>query len=361
MEHWVPPGERELRQWRAELPRLNGIEGLAVIDPSVPGWAEQAARQIHEQGFCAVASVVEASALQAVSLQSERLIEAVLQQDRYNGVNGPFRYSLGGCLATGACLHLPEWAALVDLPRVEAVLGAVWGSLWYNLYGADGNFSLPGSGYQPLHSDMAAATKREVDTAGRVVAVLPVGELERPGRTYTAHNHKVFWDPHGRVSIRQLPCPDICVNIPLSGFSQTNGPTRLIPGTHLSASPIPTLAEEPDWMRFSTPCPLPPGAAIFRDPRVWHGGTPNVSEDARVMLAYLYAAPWVKPASRVLMPPCVYKGLSSRAQDLCRSMVGGDDHGPEGGGSGGGAAWGDLRPGLSVDADHAMSDESVHR
>lgn len=36
-------------------------------------------------------------------------------------------------------------------------------------------------------------------------------------------------------------------------------------------------------MQFSTLCPLPAGAAIFRDNRCWHGGTPNLSERFRAL------------------------------------------------------------------------------
>ena len=67
------------------------------------------------------------------------------------------------------------------------------------------------------------------------------------------------------------------------------------------------------------------------DPRTWHGGTPNVDPDGsiRIMLAHLYSAPWWHSPPRPLMPPSVFAGLSERGQELCRSLVGGDDIGPE--------------------------------
>ena len=88
---------------------------------------------------------------------------------------------------------------------------------------------------------------------------------ERAGRSYERSGG--YHDPSGRISVRDLPCPDVCVNLPLGGFTRTNGPPRLIAGSHHWTAPIPSLAEEPEWMRLSTPCPLPLGSAIFRGER----------------------------------------------------------------------------------------------
>ena len=55
-----------------------------------------------------------------------------------------------------------------------------------------------------------------------------------------------------------LPPTFLAVNFPLElgedasvGHSHVNGPTRQIPGTQNSKLPLPTLEEEPDWMRKS--------------------------------------------------------------------------------------------------------------
>ena len=264
MEHWAPPTEAALERWRRELPRANGLAGLTVIDPhdGSDDWAERAAALIHRDGFCAVASVAAPAALEGVRAEAERMVAEVLEHDTLGGVNGAKRYSLGGCSATGACLHLPGWASLVGLPVVDAVLSAVWGSGGYSCYGADANFAVPGSGYQSLHSDFSAASKRELDSDGRPTAILPLTAPERADRSYERSGG--YHDPSGRISVRDLPCPDVCVNLPLGGFTRTNGPPRLIAGSHHWTAPIPSLAEEPEWMRLSTPCPLPLGSAIFR-------------------------------------------------------------------------------------------------
>ena len=288
MEHWTPPTEAKLERWRRELPSTNGIAGLTVIDPhdGSDDWAERAAALIHRDGFCAVAHVTDLAALEEVREEAERMVAEVLERDTLGGVNGAKRYSLGGCSATGACLHLPGWASLVGLPVVDAVLGAVWGNSSYSCYGADANFAAPGSGYQALHSDFSAASKRELDSRGRPTAILPLDAPERDDRSYERSGG--YHDPSVRISVRDLPCPDVCVNIPLDGFTRTNGPPRLIAGSHHWTAPIPSLLGEPEWMRLSTPCPLPLGSAIFRGeqlPRIFVPGFAAAAADLHIAAA----------------------------------------------------------------------------
>lgn len=201
MEHWETPSESQLEQWRHDLPLSNGISGLTVVDAAdvSQDWAERAAALVHRDGFACVVNVVEPALLERVRAEAEGMVAAVLAQDALGGVNGANRYSLGGCSATGACLHQPGWARLVGLPAVDAVLTAVWGTTGYSCYGADANFASPGSGYQSLHSDFSAASKRELDGEGRVTAILPPDGPERADRSYQRSGG--YHDPSGRVSV----------------------------------------------------------------------------------------------------------------------------------------------------------------
>ena len=134
-------------------------------------------------------------------------------------------------------LHRPEWQMLVDLPTVTPIVTAIFESSDYLLRSASGDFCLPGAvEYQPLHSD--------------------IRDFVPDGNT----PFSAFHDPRGFLTLRDLPCPYVCVNF--LPFDQTalNGPTRQIPGSQHSRAPIPTLDEEPEWMRLSTACPAPAGA-----------------------------------------------------------------------------------------------------
>jgi hypothetical protein len=46
--------------------------------------------------------------------------------------------------------------------------------------------------------------------------------------------------------------------------------TRQIPGTQRSREDIPSLENEPKWMKLSVTSPAPAGAAMIRDHRAWH-------------------------------------------------------------------------------------------
>jgi hypothetical protein len=47
-------------------------------------------------------------------------------------------------------------------------------------------------------------------------------------------------------------------------------------------------------MKLSTLCPVPAAAAIVRDNRTWHGGTPNLSDHVRALPNIEYYAPWFR-------------------------------------------------------------------
>ena len=129
MQHWQAPSDATLARWRREFPSANGIAGLTVVDAmdGSTDWAERAAALVHREGFACVANLLELQLLEQVRAEAVDMIADVLAQDTLGGVNGHHRYSLGGCSATGACLHHKGWASLVGLPKVDAVLTAVWG------------------------------------------------------------------------------------------------------------------------------------------------------------------------------------------------------------------------------------------
>ena len=109
----------------------------------------------------------------------------------------------------------------------------------------------------------------------------------------------MFGGPLLRFSMRDLPALVVHINFPLVALTSENGPIRQIPGSHRSRSPIPSLANEPEWMRLSTVCPLPAGSAIIRDARCWHGGTPNLSRMVRAMPNIEYMAPSLSVSASV--------------------------------------------------------------
>ncbi len=278
---------------RTDLRERNGIPGLEVVRPDE---VERAATLFHRDGFVAVRDALDRDTLAALRAGAAEVIDQLIEADPDGSVGGgagglPHRYSFGGTSASRHLFHRPEWCALIDLPTTTPILTAIFGSADYLAYGAGGDLALPGAiEYQGLHSDNVWT------------------ELH---------------DPVGGVSMRDLPVPVIHINFPLVDLTPENGPIRQIPGTHRSRAPIPTLADEPDWMRLSTVCPLPAGSAIIRDARCWHGGTPNLSTEVRAMPNIEYMAPWFRSEAVVRsMERTMWETLSPHAQRITRFIVG---------------------------------------
>ena len=286
----------DVRRLREYLEAENGIRGLEVV---MPDDVERAARLFHRDGFVAVADVLDADQLEALKAGCDRAIHDMLAHDRHRqGNRGSHRYSFGSASLTGSLLHLPEWAMLVDLPRLTPIITAIFGAPTYACSSGGGDFCLPGAvAYQRLHSDMRDRTR--------------FGDRWM----WSFHDHR------GKLNYRDLPVPRVTCNFPMVDFTRINGPIRQIPGTQHSQAPIPTLAEEPAWMKLSTVCPVPAGSVLIRDVRAWHGGTPNLSDQVRAIPNVEYWAPWYREPVPVCMPRAIYDTLSEHGRALCRHIV----------------------------------------
>jgi ectoine hydroxylase-related dioxygenase (phytanoyl-CoA dioxygenase family) len=255
---------------------------MLEVEVVQPGEVERAAAIFHRDGFVVVSEALTGEALAFVQAGARRVIAeqmAATPLDRAN--RGRARYSFG------PQLHHPEWRQLVDLPTVLPILDRIWESADYTCMGAGGDYAAPGAEIQPLHSD--------------------IGDFLR--------------DPLGQVTVRDLPAPFIVVNFLMVEFREINGAIRFVPGTQRSRHPIPSLEEEPMWMKRSILC-APAGTAVIRDVRCWHGGTANRSEEIRPMTSAGYLAPWFRmPQYGDGLSRAAYETLSPRGQQLCRSLV----------------------------------------
>lgn len=281
---------------REHLVANNGIRGLEILDP---GEIERAVRLFHRDGFVVVRDALDTDHVDFLRAGVAEVVADIvaLDPDR-SGNRGSHRYSFGGSSMTRSMLHRPEWQMLIDLPTVTPILTAIFGSSDYVVRAASGDFCLPGATeYQPLHADMRDFVDPETTPFSS------------------------FHDPAGQVSVRDLPCPYVCVNFMAVDMTPLNGPTRQIPGTQRSRAPIPRRSQEPEWMRLSTVCPAPAGAVQIRDVRAWHGGTPNLTDEVRAIANVEYYAPWFREP----MIPGITRGdqrkLSDHGQRMTRHVV----------------------------------------
>ena len=254
---------------------------MLAIDILAPDEIEKAATIFHRDGFVAIKDALSPEQLRFAQNGAGRVIEEQMQETDLEKANRGFaRYSFGDQLQN------PEWAQLIDLPATAPLLEMIWGSREYSCVGGGGDYSVPGAEIQPLHSD--------------------IGDF--------------FHDPLGQVTARDVPAPFIVINLLMVDFTRENGAIRFIPSTQRSRHKPPALEEEPEWMKTSILC-APAGTAIIRDVRCWHAGTANTSDMIRPMTSIAYYAPWFKARYEAVMPREIYDTLSTRAQELCKTLV----------------------------------------
>ena len=288
----------EIVAQRDYLERENGLRGLEILEPDA---VEEAVRLFYRDGFVVIAGALDDERLDCLRQGSDREVENIPSLDAGGrGNRGSHRYSFGSASRSGHLMHLPEWTMLIDLPTVTPIVTAIFDSPNYIARGGGGDFCLPGAvQYQPLHSDM--------------------GDRRAWGSFASFH------DPRGSMRYRDLPCPYVCCNFLTVDYTRINGPTRQIPGTQHAWARIPTLTEEPEWMRLSTVCPAPAGSVLIRDVRAWHGGTPNLSDEVRAMPNVEFFAPWFREELGISMPRERFDALSEHGQRVCRYIVAAKD------------------------------------
>lgn len=285
-----------VQRLRNHLLENSGIASLRTWQPDA---IEAVVKQFRTDGFVIVENVLQPDQVAQLAEGCNEVVDEVLAVDEQrSGNRGAHRYSFGGSSLTRSQLHRPAWQMLLEVPAVTTLVGAIFGSQDYILRAASGDFCLPGAvDYQPLHSDI------------------------RDWLSAKQTPFSSFYDARGQVSLRDMPCPYVCVNFLPQDVTKLNGPTRQIPGTQNSRARIPSLAEEPEWMRLSTVCPAPAGSIMIRDTRAWHGGTPNLSDAVRSIPNLEFYAPWFREPMVPGISYQDYKKLSEPAQKLVRYSV----------------------------------------
>jgi ectoine hydroxylase-related dioxygenase (phytanoyl-CoA dioxygenase family) len=254
---------------------------MLQIELLEPTDIERAANILHRDGFVAIKNALSPEQLKIAQAGANRVIQEQVEEIGLENANRGFaRFSFGDQI------RHPEWTMLIDLPTTLPILDRIWNSTEYSCSGAGGDYSVPGAKIQKLHSD--------------------IGDF--------------FHDPCGQITARDVPAPFIVINFLMVDFTKENGAIRFVPCTQRSRAEIPSLEEEPEWMKNSIVC-APAGTAIIRDVRCWHAGTENTSQQIRPMTSVGYFAPWFASRYSSVMPRDIYNALSPRAQQMCRALV----------------------------------------
>ncbi len=111
------------------------------------------------------------------------------------------------------------------------------------------------------------------------------------------------------------PHPPVVVNTmwPLDEFTDDNGATRFVPGSH-SWEPGRQPAAE-DGVAAAV---MAPGSAMFYLGSLWHGGGANRTSRPRLGVILEYAAAWLRPQENhcLAVPRSIVRQLPQRLQEL---------------------------------------------
>jgi ectoine hydroxylase-related dioxygenase (phytanoyl-CoA dioxygenase family) len=109
--------------------------------------------------------------------------------------------------------------------------------------------------------------------------------------------------------------PTVCNTMwALTDFTEANGATRVIPGSHLRD-------HSPDYGKpyESIPAEMPKGSVLVWHGSLWHGGGANTTDRRRVGIAMNYCAGFIRQQEnqQLGIPREIAAGFSKRLRELC--------------------------------------------
>jgi len=239
--------------------------------------------EIAEQGFTILPDAIEPALVRELRDDLDRLEHALGARPARNGFEGTRTVRIYNLLAHGALYRRVPVHATV-LPVVEGVLddGCLISSLSSIAIGPD-------EVAQPIHADDQ---------------VMP---LPKP---HVATVCNTMWS--------------------LTDFTEANGATRVIPGSHL-ADASPTYGATFD----SVPAEMSAGSVLVWHGSLWHGGGANATAERRVGLAMNYCAGWIRQQEnqQLGIPLDTARAFGPRLRELCgygvyRGLIGHIDRKP---------------------------------
>ena len=198
--------------------------------------------EIAEQGYTIVPDAIDLDMVDALATDLSRLEDSLGVTPATNSFEGSSTWRIYNLLAHGDLYEqIPVHPRV--LPIVEGVLdhGCLVSSLSSIAIG-------PGETAQPIHADDQ---------------LIPIPK------------------PHP---------PTVCNTMwALTDFTEANGATRIIPGSHL-ADHSPNYGQHYD----SIPAEMPKGSVLVWHGSLWHGGGANTTDERRVGIAMNYCAGYIR-------------------------------------------------------------------
>src|SRR5713101_5447235 len=223
-------------------------------------------KEVAEQGYTVVENAIEPALVEELNdslSRLERFLDVRPSPNSFEGERTLRIYNLLAYNDLWQCVPVHEHV----LPIVERVLDP--GCLISSLSSID---ILPGESAQPIHADDQ---------------LIPLPK------------------PHP---------PTVCNSMwALTDFTDANGATRLVPGTHLSDR-SPDYGADYD----SIAAEMPKGSVLIWHGSLWHGGGANTTGERRVGIAMNYCAGYIRQQEnqQLGIPPALVARMPTRLQEL---------------------------------------------
>jgi ectoine hydroxylase-related dioxygenase (phytanoyl-CoA dioxygenase family) len=198
-----------------------------------------------------------------------------------------------------------------DLLRIESDLGIVpaqnafEGTHTTRIY----NLLVHGPNFEqiPTHPSVLPICERVLDTGLLISSLssIAIGPDESPQPIHADDQVIPLPKPHP---------PTVCNTMwALTDFTEENGATRIIPGSH-------TASESPDLVTVydSIPAEMSKGSVLVWHGSLWHGGGANRTSDRRVGIAMNYCAGYIRQQEnqQLGIPTATVRTFSHRLQQL---------------------------------------------
>jgi ectoine hydroxylase-related dioxygenase (phytanoyl-CoA dioxygenase family) len=164
----------------------------------------------------------------------------------------------------------------------------------------------------PVHHEVLPVVERVLDPGCLVSSLSSISILpgERPQPIHADDQLIPLPKPH---------VPTVCNTMwALTDFTEANGATRLVPGSHL-------LDHSPDYGgEYETiGAEMPKGSVLVWVGSVWHGGGANTTDERRVGIAMNYCAGWIRQQEnqQLGIPHEIARHFSPRLRELCGYSV----------------------------------------
>ncbi len=229
--------------------------------------ADQHAHEIGEQGYTIVEDAFDAETAATVLERLDELVEVLHIEPATNSFEGSSTYRVYNLLTHGPLFEAIAIAPCA-LPVVERILDHE--CLMSTLSSID---IRPGESAQPIHADDQ---------------VMPIPK------------------PHPATVCNTMWA--------LTDFTEENGATRVVPGSHL-ADDHPVYGQDYD----SVPAEMAAGSVLIWHGSLWHGGGANQSDQRRVGIASNYCAGYIRQQEnqQLGIPMEIAAKFDRRLQRLC--------------------------------------------